>query len=478
MTLLFGQSVMNRHLRGLAALLFPSLIGCVSAPTTPPPSTIALPEGVSPPAPAPQWWRLYREPALDALVAQALADNRDLRAAAAHLLEARAMLEEARGARLPATALSAGAGAGSTLQDQIAAAGGAPLRSGSRFDLGADLSWEVDLFGRLRATVRLAQAQLGLSAAQADGVRAMIAADVTSAWATACGEAQQAAIARQSLTLARKAQDLAERRQAAGAGLPLDVAQAEGLVAQASAGLPPIEAARHNALARLAVLTGHVPDDVPPAAAACTRLPTLEGPVPLGDLLRRRPDLRAAEQRLAASTARIGIAVADLYPRITLGAGGAISSPTMGGLIARDNLVWRAGPLLGWSFPNLQSARARLRQSRAGEAAALAEFDAAILNALQEVNRTAVDYGAALARQTALRAAADSASRAHRLTLLQRAAGAATAQDALSAERADAGAQAALAAADLDVAAAQIALFRALGGGWDIATSSPEKTLP
>ncbi|MEC4593836.1 MULTISPECIES: efflux transporter outer membrane subunit [Nitrospirillum] len=478
----------------IAAILSASLLaGCATAPGTPPRSTVAIPgqladsEAVRSDAPPSNWWRLYNEPALDVLVEEALTNNRDLRAASANLLQARSILSEARGELWPATNLSGGAGEGSTLEDQIAAAseGTDKIRTGPRFDIGTSVSWELDLFGRLRSTVKAAEADAQASAALEDGVRVAVAAGVTGTWLDACGYAHRADVARQSLALAQRGLDLAERLLAAGSGLPVDVLRAEVLVGQASATIPMLDAKRHDALTELAVLTGRPPAEVPSAAAACRRLPAITTPLPIGNgltLLRRRPDVRAAERKLAANTARIGVAVADLYPRISLDGGAALSSPTVGGIASRNNLVWRVGPLLSWSFPNVSAVHARIRYAQAGEAAGLADFDATILRALKEVNQTAEDYGAALRRQGDLRAAADHSARADRLMQIQRSAGAATALEALDAERADIDAQAALAAADSDVTTTQVALFKALGGGWENAPAvvlpSPQRTAP
>ncbi|MBO9707290.1 MAG: TolC family protein [Caulobacter sp.] len=476
---------MHKRFPGLrACLLLPSLLaGCAHAPPSPRQTAIAPPDrltdsmGVRPEAPPSDWWRLYQDPDLDALVTEALVNNLDLRVASARLLEARAMLDQARGRRIPSTELTAGAGHGSTLEDQIAAAAkdGSSIRTGSRFNLGTKISWELDLFGRLRSGVTMARTEAEAVQAEEDGVRVLVAAQVTDAWLRACGFARQAEVARANVALAQRASDLAERLRAAGAGLPMDVLRAETLVAQTRADVPPLEAERHGALVELAVLTGRSPTDAPASASACRRLPSIEGALPVGDgaaLLRRRPDVRAAEHRMASSAARVGVALSDLYPRIMLDGGVASSSPTIEGLDVRGNHVWRVGPLLSWSFPNTSLARARVAQARAGEAAALARFDATVLTALKEVNQAIADYDAALDRRSQLRQAAESSAQADAVTRTRRAAGAATALEALDAERADIEAQAALAVADTQVAAAQVVLFKALGGGWEDAPSA------
>jgi len=436
--------------------------------------------GLEPSSVPAKWWHLYRDPALDALVEEALTNNRNLREAAAHLLEARAILRQVGGQRLPQAVTSADAGGGSTLQDQIAGAykDSDHIRTGSRFGVGVEVAWEADLFGRLAASVKASRSNVDVARAEEDGVRVLVAAEVTRHWLRACGYSHRISVALRSLTLVGQGREMAERLRAAGAGLPVDVARADTLVAEARAAIPPLEAGRAEALAELAVLTGHPPTEVPAAAAACTHLPTIDAPIPVGDgvaLLRRRPDVRAADRRLAGTTARIGIATADLYPRISLGANIASSSATPGDLVARNNIIWRIGPLLSWSFPNISVARARIAQARAREIGALAQFDATILTALKDVNQAGEEYEAALRRREALRVAAGRSAEAARLSRLGRAAGSATALEALDAERANVGAQAALATADSDVAATQVVLFKALGGGWE---NAPTIILP
>jgi NodT family efflux transporter outer membrane factor (OMF) lipoprotein len=467
----------------VAAFLATSALtaGCAGAPRKPPPSTVPPPprltdvDVVSTATPPPHWWRLYREPALDEWVEAALANNRDLRVAAAHLLEARALLSGVQGRRLPQTNITASAGVGSTLQDQVEAAfdHSDTIRTGPRFGLGTDVTWEVDFFGRLRSSINAARADAEATAAMADSVRVTVAAEVTRAWLDACGYSHRLTVARHSLDLVERSRDLAERLRAAGVGLPVDVARQKALVAQISATIAPLESGRHNALVELAVLAGHVPAEIPAAADTCARIPEINTLLPVGDaltLLRRRPDVRAAERHLQSATDRIGIATADFYPRISLGADFASSSHTPGDLGERNNMVWQVGPLLSWSFPNISAARARLAQAHARESAALALFDTTVLKALQEVNQSAANYNTTLRRRAALRVAADQSAAADHILSQMRAAGAATALEALDAERADAEAQSSLAAAEADVACAQVVLFKALGGGWENAT--------
>ncbi len=474
------------HALFLAAISALALVaGCARAPSAPPHSTIPLPDASASPSSdgassLSQWWRLYDDPALDALVQEALTQNRDLRAARAHLLEARAILHHAEGARLPQTGLSAGAGRGSTLQDQIAAAAhdGSKIRTGQRFDMGGDMAWEADVFGGLAASVRAARADGEAEAALLDGARIGVVAGVVRAWSDACGLSQQVALARDEQALARRNSEIVSALRTAGAASAVDIAAAEADEARAGSARPELEARRHDALAALAVLTGHVPADTPPAAAACSRVPLADPPRSDLDgqaLLRRRPDVRAAERRLAASTARIGVAVGELYPRIVLAAGIASSATSPGALDQRNNMVWRVGPLISWSFPNVSAARAHIAQARAAEQGALARFDAAILTALQEAGEAAAELDAAVQLRAVRNRAAERSGKVADLARRSRGAGAVDAVAALSAERAALADRQALADADLKLATAQIALFRALGGGWE---QAPDPALP
>ncbi|NAN55370.1 TolC family protein [Pseudomonas protegens] len=459
------------------------LAGCTLGPERPPGSTVPLPvshldataeQGLD------QWWQLYRDPGLNAAVQEALSQNRDLRMAAANLLQARALLRETDTLRQPSTQVTARAGYGSTADDQLEAAlqDSQHIRTGSRYGVGLDVQWEADLFGRLHGLADAARADAEAARAAEDGLRVVVAAETTRAWLQACSYGQRLQVAGESLALVEQGRTLSARLYQAGAAVTLDVVRAEGLVGQVQASLPPLQAGRQRALAELAVLLGRPPGDAPAAAQACHQAPRLGSPMPQSDalaMLRRRPDVSQAERRLAAATARIGVARADLYPRVSLGAGVFTSAHHPSGFDDRDASVWQLGPLLSWSLPNLNAARARIAQASAGESAALADFDRSILAALKEQQQALSDYQAALQRQQALHLAAERDHQALRLAGLARAAGASTALDYLDAQRTDVRTRAAAAQADAAVIDTQVLVFKALGGGW---RSAPPIVLP
>lgn len=456
------------------AALCAAMAGCIAQPTTPPRSTIELPAETTPVPDSHdgRWWSLYRVPALDAAVAEALSNNRDLRVAEAHLREARAVRGQARRERAPSTTVNVGAGYGSTLDDQIESAllDRQGIRTGTRYTAGLDVNWEADLFGRLRHAVDAAQAQAEASHAAEDGVRIVVAAETTRAWLDACAYGHRLRIAQHSLALVERGRDVARHRLDAGDGVRLDVVRAEALVERTRATIAPLEASRQRSLTNLAVLLGRTPDRIPDEAAACEALPPTDLPLPNGDgtaWLRRRPDVREAEYRLGAASARLGEVRADIWPRVSFGASIAGSAHHPDGLDDHASRVWRLGPLLSWQFPNIAVTRSRITQAGERENAALAQFDASILDALKDTRQAFVAYDAALRQREALSLAAERSGEALRLADASRAAGAIGALEHLDTQRDDVAAQATLADADAEVVDRQIAVFKALGGGWE-----------
>jgi len=413
------------------------------------------------------WWRLYDDPVLDDLIAQAFAANTDLRVARANLSRARAVLDESRSARLPSTNISA-----SAVEAQQAVPtpnGPVPFRS-EFFRLGFDASYEIDLYGRVGRSIAAARADADAEAAARDTVAISVAAETARAYADACSAARQGAVAERSLTIQSDSFALTERRVAAGRDSPIDAARARSQLESTRASLPGYAADRRAALFRLAVLTGKPPTEADPRAAACTAPPLLKAPIPAGDgaaLLKRRPDVRRADRQLAAATARIGVATADLYPRIVLAGSVSGQGTTPASVLQSNGFGFSIGPFISWSFPNITAARARIKQAEAGTEAVLAGFDGVVLAALQETETSLSDYVANRDRNAALRRARDESAEAARIVRLRYAAGAENFLAVLDAERTLATADANLAASDAALTTTQIAVFKALGGGWE-----------
>jgi NodT family efflux transporter outer membrane factor (OMF) lipoprotein len=420
-------------------------------------------------APPADWWRLYADPALDGLVEQALSRNRDLAVAEATLRQVRASLSEARSLRLPSTNTSASASYGRPAATTTPGAVGA-LEEGETYSVGLDVSYEIDLFGRVRNTIAAARADAAAQEAARDVVRVSVAAETARAYADACSANAQIAVAERTIALQQRTLDLTRTLLSAGRGTGLDQARAAAQLESTRATLPPLVAGRDEALFRLATLTGVTPSEASRQARECQTAPRLESAIPIGDgagLIARRPDIRQAESQVAGAAARVGVATAALYPSISLGGSVASTALDAGDLGSDRSVSFGVGPLISWSFPNIVAARARIAAAEAGGEAALARFDGVVLNALQEVETSLSAYANALERRRALAVARERSAEAARLARLRFDAGVDSFLTVLDAERTLAATEAQAAQADAQVVSLQISLFKALGGGWE-----------
>ncbi len=474
----------------LTAAMSAVLGGCTVGPRYAPPAvSTAADQGFaastdkisSADAPPADWWRLYNVPALDALVQEALVHNKNLLVAAANLAYARDALAQARAGRYPSTQLTAGGQYGITSLGQVESqfkTGRAASASGY-YTGGLDVSYELDLFGQIHRAVQAAAANVQAVQAAEDVTRISVAAETTRAYVNACAYAQELGVAQQSLDLVTRTYQVTVKTAEAGAASDFDVARARALVEQTRATLPAYEGQRRTALFELAVLTGQPPEAISQAADACKAPPQLTTVLPVGDgrsLLRRRPDVRQAERELASDVPRIGVATANLYPAITLGASEASSAVTLAGLASQKALTYGLGPLLTWTFPNTAVAQAQIREARATASAAYANFEATVLQALQDTEEALTAYGSELDRNGALKAARAQSAIAFHLAEVRYQNGQASYLDLISAETDLVNASATLAASDQALASDQVTVFKALGGGWEQAP--PVEPLP
>jgi NodT family efflux transporter outer membrane factor (OMF) lipoprotein len=424
------------------------------------------------PLPA-DWWRLYQDPTLDALIKKAFAANADLRVAAANLERAHAALEEVEEKRRPEVDVAVApqygriAGAALGIPEQLPRTG--------LYEGDIKVSYQVDMWGRIRRAIEAVEADREGAQAAADLAHVMVAADTARAYADACAAGYQLKVAQQSVDLQGRFVKLTLERTRRGRGIAIDDSRARAQLELLRANLPPLVARQRTALYRLAVLTGEVPgqyaSSLPAAATQCATPPRVARAIPVGDgaaLLRRRPDVRQAERQLAGATARIGVATAELYPNISLGASfGGIGMMSQFG----DPDTWKfsLGPLISWNLPSTGSARVHIAQAQAGTAATLARFDAVVLNALRETESALTVYARELDRNAALRAARDQSALAARQAAKLYQFGRADFLSTLDADRTLANAESVLAASDAALADDQVGLFLALGGGWESA---------
>lgn len=450
--------------------------GCVSKPA---PHALTPPDGadgafanvskapVSTDESPAAWWRLFDDPALDELIADAIAENNDLKVAAANLKSVRAALNAERTALFPATTVSAGAD-----YARLRAAAAGPLGAVDDdfvYSTGFDLSYELDLFGRVRNIVAAARADLGAAEAALNDLAVVVAAETARAYAEFCAAEVQIGVAEESAALQEETFKLTQRLLDAGRATRLDVARAQSALETTRASIPPLRAAGESAVFRLATLTGRTPKTMLSAIGTCGAIPAVTREIPVGDgyaLLARRPDVRRAERILASAAARVGAARADLFPKVTLGGSVTSSALEVSNIGSDDSIQFSVGPLITWSFPNIAVAKARLGGAKADAEAALASYNQTVLTALEETEAALSRLGRALERAASLERARDAAAEAAELALARYRAGRDPFLTVLDADRTLAESEAALAQARAAAANAQVDVFRALGGGW------------
>ena len=452
----------------VAALLSIPAAGC-AVRTTPPVATVRQTALVGWDAAAftdqaydPRWWRQLDDDVLEQLEAAALGANHDVRSAVARLDAARAVFDEDRRNRYPKVTV----GAAVDVRDQaIPGFFDQPLRVNT-YRAGFDASWELDLFGRVRAAVAAASANAESFEAALAAVRVSVAAEVARNYFELRGVQQRMSVLDRSLVNQRETLRLTTVRRDAGIGEEQDVASASARVSAIEAVLPLLRTALAVRAHRLAVLTGRAPGqlavDLAPRA-----YPVLGKTIALGpadQLLNRRPDVRAAERRLAATAATEGVAAAELYPRITIsGLLGLLAG--RGNIFGKsDSLAWAVTPALQWSGFDLGSARARLRGARAVTQQALAEYEKTMLLALEETDTALVTYRQLQERLVKLTDEVRESERAAGIARTRYREGVADFLSLLDAERTELQAEDGAAQAEADVFIAFVGLYRPLGG--------------
>lgn len=411
-----------------------------------------------------QWWKRLNDPALDKLIQRAFSANHDLRIAVARLKEARAIYRDTELDYFPSGAVAATAQHGRNSAAQ--ALGGD--RDVELYSLGFDAAWELDLFGRVRRAVEAAEADAQAAAANVRDARVSVIAEVARNYFEYRGAELQLAVARRNLDNQKQTYKLTELRLDAGRGTRLDVARAATQFNVTASAIPQLEVAVKRAQHRLAVLLGESPATFKLTAPA--GLPALTAAFPVGkpeELLRRRPDIRSAERQLAASTARIGVATAELFPRVTLSGFLGFVATSGSDLGQAASEAWSLSPTLSWAAFDLGSVRARLRAAEARAEASLAIYERTVLRALEETENALVGFGRQQTRLAALRAAAQSATRATEFARLRYDEGATDFLSLLDAERTQLEAESGVAEAEAQAYTALITVYKTLGGGWE-----------
>jgi multidrug efflux system outer membrane protein len=464
--------------RSLALLLVPAILaGCAAVgkeykpPSPPVPRTWSgtrIATGVTPDEPLEiaRWWTVFDDPILDSLMMKAASANLDLRVAESRLRESRFAGNIVSAGSRPSVDAMARQVRG---RDNLSPAPPEGA-TGNLFRMGFDAAWEIDLFGGNRRAVEASDADVGAALENRRAVLVSLLGEVATNYTELRGLQGQIVLLRDTLLAQRETLSVVRARQAAGLTSEFDVDRAEAQLAVFEAQLPALEAPRDRAVHRLGVLTGSEP-----GAFSDILLPG--GPIPVpppqvriglpSDLLLRRPDLRRAERELAAATARAGAARADLYPRISLAGFLGLQSFTLGDLADGSSRIWSGGGGISWPIFDAGRIRANIHVQDERQERALVLYEKTLLFAMEDVENGIVAYGKEESRRRSLAAAAEANARSLETANALYRAGLAEYLQVLDAQRNLYDTQSRLTQSESAVTLDLVALYKALGGGWE-----------
>jgi NodT family efflux transporter outer membrane factor (OMF) lipoprotein len=473
----------------VAMVLALAASGCVVGPDYREPAA-AVPDGWTNPLIVPAdatavaadqaWWARFADPLLTALIAEALVANPDLQRAEAAIREARAERTKAAAGLFPTLDGQASYQRNRNSENFSSGGGGSAAADGG-FSTGTlvndryvgrfDSSWEIDLFGKVRRGIEATRAGIGAAEATAADVRLTLIGDVARNYVELRGFQRQIAVVRQQVASQEDTLSLTRAKFKAGTGTGLDVVRAEQQLAATAADLPPLTTELKARVHQISILVGRPPGELKDMLAPDRPIPiadaALEAGVP-ADLVRRRPDVRAAERQLAQATALIGVAVADRYPTLTINGSVGIGSRNLAQLFKPESLLWSVGPQL--DIPVFDGFRRQaevdVQQARTDQAAA--GFRTAVLAALADVENALVAYAEEEQRRSVLARSVDSARDALNLAQELYIRGLSPFLDVLVAQRTLFQAENALAVSESAVSTDLIAIYKALAGGWAV----------
>lgn len=438
-----------------------------------------------------QWWAALNDPQLDLLIREAASSNLDLQIAKARVREARA-LRGVNASELYPQAEVAGnyshsrASAHSMEGKQLQAAGRS--LTGNLFNAALDTSWEIDVFGGTRRSVEAADADTRAAEESARGTLISVLAEVGLNYIDLRGLQKELTVARDNLLVQQSTLDLTRDRRNAGLASELDTARAEAQVGTTRAQIPPLEQSIERVIYRLSVLLGRVPSELESQLASVQAIPGAPVGVPVGlpsDLVRRRPDIRRAEQELAAATARIGVATADLFPKFYLTGSAGLQSLGASDFLSAGSRFWSLGPSLRWPIFSAGRIRQSIRVENARQEQALVHYEKTVLESLEEVENALVAFGKEQDRYHALSDSEVASRRALTLATERYRGGLVDFLDVLDAQSAQLSIQDQLVRSESLLSQNAVRLYKALGGGWSpdegtkfMASSSTIQTEP
>ena len=416
-----------------------------------------------------RYWITFGDPLLDGLVDDAIAHNKDLAAAEANLRAARAARRLAGFDQFP-TATFSGSYTHNLYAAQQLPGVDRHDREFDTADAGFDALWELDLFGRVRRNVEAARADVGVAVATLQDARVSVIAEVARDYFVLRGLQDQLSLTERNAENQFNTLKLTRVRLEAGRGNELDTARAEAQWRTTLASIPTLQASIATTMYRISVLTGRQPvalnEQLKPQPSP--NLPPLNSIDTPEVMLRRRPDVRVAERRLAGATARVGVAVGDLFPKVTLTGSIGYLAPTFGEFGTGDARFFSGGPSISWAAFDLGRVHARISSARAETDAALANYEGAVLNALEDTESALISYGRAQLHRDSLAAAVANSDKAAYLARQRFEGGLVDFLEVLDAERTALSAELVFSQSRTDAATSLIAVYKALGAGWDL----------
>lgn len=441
------------------------------------PETVGIPPAAAEARELVRWWELFGDPRLTALEERALRGNLGLQEAAARVRQARAARGIAAGALGPALdgggSFRRGRSPGLSSDSRLAREASAIT---NLYEAGFDAGWEIDLFGGNRRAVEAAEADLGAAVEARRDLMVSLTAEVARNYLELCSLKERAAIARRNLEIQSHSARLTRQRFEGGFASGLDVANAEAQVAATSASIPPLESAVRLRVHALGILLGEEPAALAAELAPAAALPAHPPPAPVGlpaELLRRRPDIRRAERSLHAATARIGVAVADLFPKVTLSGAAGMRAGDASAWLTWAQRFWSFGPAVSWRLFDTGRTQAAVAREEAIAEQAAAAYRQTVLDALREMEDALIGVFKELERREALLGAVEANRRAVRLAKTLYTEGQTDFLSVLEAQRSLYLSEENLAVSRAAVASGLVAIYKAAGGGWSEADEIP-----
>ncbi|HAA05390.1 MAG TPA: RND transporter [Syntrophobacteraceae bacterium] len=451
-------------------------------PAQPSAETPSLSVATGGPTEVVDWWRSFNDPELNSLVGRAMASNLDLALAKARIRQARASRGVASSSLWPTVDASAsyrrsysgssssGVSTSSSSPDSTAGGGSIGSAENDLFRAGLDAAWELDIFGGKRRNVEAAEADLQAVVEDRRDVLVSLAAEVGNNYASLRSLQQQLVIARNNLETQRHSAEIARKRFEAGYVSGLDVASANAQVATLEAQVPVLESSIQATIYSLGVLLGQEPGALAQELMTPAMIPVTPPAVPVGlpsELLLRRPDIRKADAQLHAATARIGVATADLFPKISLTGSLGFSSSDLTNLANWSSRFWSMGPTVSWALFDGGKIRSNIEVQNALQEQALLTYRATVLTALKEVETALVAYSKEQDRRRALVVAVEQSRRAVDLAQKLYVAGKTDYLNVLTAQRSQYVSEDSLVQSVRSLTTDLIVLYKALGGGWE-----------